>query len=168
MECFRVLCYQSPYKMNSITSSISGVDTPLYVDDFGASYMFKHMQAITWPLQLHPNRIENWADKKDFRFSKSKTFLLLNTFQANHLFILQSYMFYTKLLLGLKWQMIMKGVSSFSQIQSLPFRPLAAETGCILFSLKYWNKTCLLRRVTNIPITLDDFKKYINHFLKHK
>ena len=61
-------------KMNSITSCIrNGVDKCLFVDDFGVSYRSKHMHAIERQLQLHLNRIEDWADKNGFKFSQSKT-----------------------------------------------------------------------------------------------
>ena len=49
-------------KINSITSCIrNGVDKSLFVDDFGVSYRSKHMHAIERQLQLHLNRIEDWA-----------------------------------------------------------------------------------------------------------
>ena len=61
-------------KINSITSCIrNGVDKSLFVDDFGVSYCSKHMQAIDRQLQLHSNRIEDWADNNGFKFSQSKT-----------------------------------------------------------------------------------------------
>ena len=51
----------------------NGVDKSLFVDDFGVSYRSKHMQAIERQLQLHLNRIEDWADNNGFKFSQSKT-----------------------------------------------------------------------------------------------
>ena len=48
-------------KIDSITTCISnGVDKSLFVDGFGISNLFKHMQAIERQLQFHLNRIENW------------------------------------------------------------------------------------------------------------
>ena len=61
-------------KINSITSCIkNGVDKSLFVDEFGVSYRSKHMHALERQLQLHLNRIEDWADKNGFKFSQSKT-----------------------------------------------------------------------------------------------
>ena len=61
-------------KINSITSCIrNGVDKSLFVDDFGVSHRSKHMHAIERQLQLHQNRIEDWADNNGFKFSQSKT-----------------------------------------------------------------------------------------------
>ena len=61
-------------KINSITRCIrNGVDKTLFVDDFGVSYQSKHMHAIERQLQLHLNRIEDWADNNGFKFSQSKT-----------------------------------------------------------------------------------------------
>ena len=61
-------------KINSIISCIrNGVDKSLFVDDFGVSYRSKHMHAIERQLQLHLNRIEDWADNNGFKFSQSKT-----------------------------------------------------------------------------------------------
>ena len=61
-------------KINSITSYIrNGVDKSLFVDDFGVSYRSKHMHAIERQLQLHLNRIEDWAENNGFKFSQSKT-----------------------------------------------------------------------------------------------
>ena len=58
-------------KINSITSCIrNGVDKSLFVDDL---YRSKHMHAIERQLQLHLNRIEDWADNNGFKFSQSKT-----------------------------------------------------------------------------------------------
>ena len=61
-------------KINNITRCIrNDVDKSLSVDDFGASYRTKHMHAIERQLQLHLNRIDNWADNNGFKFSQSKT-----------------------------------------------------------------------------------------------
>ena len=61
-------------KINSFTRCIrNGVDKSLFVDDFGVSYRSKHMHAIERQLQLHLNRIEDWADNNGFKFSQSKT-----------------------------------------------------------------------------------------------
>ena len=61
-------------QINSITSCIrNSVDKSLFVDDFGVSYRSKHMQAIKRQLQLHLNRIEDWADNDGFKLSQSKT-----------------------------------------------------------------------------------------------
>ena len=61
-------------KINSITSCIrNSVNKSLFVDDFGVSYRSKHMQAIKRQLQLHLNRIEDWADNDGFKLSQSKT-----------------------------------------------------------------------------------------------
>ena len=61
-------------KINSITNCIrNGVDKSLFYDDFGVSYRLKHMQAIERQLQLHLNRIEDWADNNGFKSSQSKT-----------------------------------------------------------------------------------------------
>ena len=43
------------------------------MDDSGVSYRSKHMHAIERQLQLHLNRIEDWADNNGFKFSQSKT-----------------------------------------------------------------------------------------------
>ena len=60
-------------KINSTTSCIKiGVEKSLFVDDFGVSYRFKHIPAIERQLQLHSNRIEDWADNNCFKFSYSK------------------------------------------------------------------------------------------------
>ena len=62
-------------KINSITNFIrNGVDKSLFVDDFGVSYCSENMQAIERQLQLHLNRIEDWADNIGFKLSQSKTF----------------------------------------------------------------------------------------------
>ena len=62
-------------KINSITRCIrNGVDKSLFVDDFGVSYWSKHMHAVARQLQLHLNRIEDWAYNNCFKFSQSKTF----------------------------------------------------------------------------------------------
>ena len=74
-EFLRVAFYLSPYlvKINSITRCIrNGVDKSLFVDDFGVSYQSKHVHAIERQLQLHLNRIEDWADNNGFKFSQSK------------------------------------------------------------------------------------------------
>ena len=42
-------------------------------------------------------------------------------------------------LIGWRQQMMMKGILSFSLIQSLLFRPFRAKTGYILLSSTYWN-----------------------------
>ena len=61
-------------KINSITRCIrNGGEKYLFVNDFGVSYRSKHMQAMKRQLQLHLNRIEDWADKNGFKFSQSKT-----------------------------------------------------------------------------------------------
>ena len=61
-------------KINSITSCIrNGVDKSLFVDDFGVSYRSKHMQAIERQLQLHLNKVEDWAGNNGFKFSQLKT-----------------------------------------------------------------------------------------------
>ena len=61
-------------KINSIISCIeNGVDKSLFVDDFGVAYQSRHMCAIEGQLQLHLNRIEDWADNNGFKFSQSKT-----------------------------------------------------------------------------------------------
>ena len=68
--------YLSPFfvKINSITSCIRNVvDKSLFIDDFGVSYRSKHMHAVERQLQLHLNRIEDWADKNGVKFSPSKT-----------------------------------------------------------------------------------------------
>ena len=60
-------------KINSITSCIrNGVEKSLFVDDLGVSYRSKYMQTIERQLQLHLNRIEDWADNNGFKFSQSK------------------------------------------------------------------------------------------------
>ena len=61
-------------KIMIITSCIiNGTDKFLFADNFGESSRIKHMQAIDRQLQLDLKRIENWADKNGFKFSKSKT-----------------------------------------------------------------------------------------------
>ena len=60
-------------KINSITRCIRNrVDKSLFVDDFCVSYRSKHMQAMERQLQLHLNRIEDWADNNGFKFLQSK------------------------------------------------------------------------------------------------
>ena len=65
--------------------------------------------------------------------------LPLNVFQTSLLYFLQSCMLCTLLLIGLRRQMMMKGILLFSQIQSLLFRQFRAKTGHILSSSTYWN-----------------------------
>ena len=61
-------------KINTITRCIrNGVNKSLFVDDFGVSYHSKHIHAIERQLQLHLNRIEDWAYNNSFKFSQSKT-----------------------------------------------------------------------------------------------
>ena len=61
-------------KINRITRCIrNGFDKSLFVDDLRVSYRWKHMQAIERQLQLHLNRIKDWADNHGFKLSQSKT-----------------------------------------------------------------------------------------------
>ena len=63
-----------PKTIKKITRCIrNGVDKSQFVNDFCVSYRSKHMQAIERQLQLHLNRIEDWADNNGFKFSQSKT-----------------------------------------------------------------------------------------------
>ena len=71
--------------------------------------------------------------------------LPLNVFQTSLLYSLQSCTLCTLLLIGWRRQMMMKGILSFSQIQSLLFRPFWAKTGHILLSSTYWNVSIVCR-----------------------
>ena len=48
-------------------------DGSLYVDDFCICFRSKNMRTIERHLQQCLNRIENWATRNGFKFSKSKT-----------------------------------------------------------------------------------------------
>ena len=48
-------------------------DGSLYVDDFCMCYRSKSMRTIERHLQQCINRIEKWASRNGFKFSKSKT-----------------------------------------------------------------------------------------------
>ena len=58
-------------KINSFTSYIrNGVDKSLLVDDFGVSHWLKHIER---QLQLHLDRIEDWADHNCYKLSQLKS-----------------------------------------------------------------------------------------------
>ena len=61
-------------KINSIMNCLDPkTDGSLYVDDFCMCYRSSSMRTIERHLQQCINRIENWALKNGFKFSKSKT-----------------------------------------------------------------------------------------------
>ena len=61
-------------KINSIVRTLSpGVNCSLYVDDFLICYSSKQIHTIERQLQQCLTRIEKWADRNGFRFSKTKT-----------------------------------------------------------------------------------------------
>ena len=45
----------------------------LYINDFALCYKSKNMNSVERQLQLCLNKIRNWADENDFKFSKTKT-----------------------------------------------------------------------------------------------
>ena len=49
------------------------IDGSLYVDDFCICFRSKNMRTIERHLQQCLNRIEDWATRNGFKFSKSKT-----------------------------------------------------------------------------------------------
>ena len=58
-------------KINSFTSYIrNGVDKSPFVDDFGVSHWLKHIER---QLQLHLDRIEDWADHNCYKLSQLKS-----------------------------------------------------------------------------------------------
>ena len=61
-------------KINSLADVLKNdMQGSLYVDDFVLCYKSKNMNSIERQLQLCSQRIQNWADKNGFRFSKTKT-----------------------------------------------------------------------------------------------
>ena len=60
-------------KINSITRCIRNGLTSLCLLITLASHRSKHMHTKERQLQLHLNRIEDWADNNGFKFSQSKT-----------------------------------------------------------------------------------------------
>ena len=57
-------------KLNDI---INRLDYSLYVDDFCICFRSKNMRTIERHLQQCLNRIEDWATRNGFKFSRSKT-----------------------------------------------------------------------------------------------
>ena len=61
-------------KLNDIINCLDyKTDGSLYVDDFCICFRSKNMRTIERHLQQCLNRIENWATRNGFKFSKSKT-----------------------------------------------------------------------------------------------
>ena len=60
-------------KINSIMNCLAKTDGSLYVDDFCMCYRSTSMRTIERHLQQCINRLEDWALKNGFKFSKSKT-----------------------------------------------------------------------------------------------
>ena len=61
-------------KLNDIINCLDyKTDGSLYVDDFCICFRSKNMRTIERLLQLCLNRIEDWATRNSFKFSKSKT-----------------------------------------------------------------------------------------------
>ncbi|MCG8078476.1 MAG: reverse transcriptase-like protein, partial [Candidatus Thiodiazotropha taylori] len=61
-------------KINDIVQCLDNkTDCSLYVDDFCICYRSRNMKTIERKLQQNLNRIQDWADKNGFKFSKSKT-----------------------------------------------------------------------------------------------
>ena len=61
-------------KINDIIKCLDNLtDCSLYVDDFCISFRSKSMRRIERHLQQNLNKIEHWATKNGFKFSKSKT-----------------------------------------------------------------------------------------------
>ena len=61
-------------KLNDIIKCLAyKTDDSLYVDDFCICFRSKNMHTIERHLQQCLNRIEDWAARNGFKFSKSKT-----------------------------------------------------------------------------------------------
>ena len=61
-------------KINSLADVLKNdMQGSLYVNDFVLCYKSKNMNSVERQLQLCLQRIQNWADKNGFRFSKTKT-----------------------------------------------------------------------------------------------
>ena len=61
-------------KLNGIIKCLAyKTDDSLYVDDFCICFRSKNMHTIERHLQQCLNRIEDWAARNGFKFSKSKT-----------------------------------------------------------------------------------------------
>ena len=61
-------------KLNDIINCLDyKTDGSLYIDDFCICYRSKNMRTIERHLQQCLNRIEDWATRNGFKFSKSKT-----------------------------------------------------------------------------------------------
>ena len=61
-------------KLNDIINCLDyKTDGSLYVDDFCICFRSKNMRTIEKHLQQCLNRIEDWATRNGFKFSKSKT-----------------------------------------------------------------------------------------------
>ena len=61
-------------KLNDIINCLDyKTDGSLYVDDFCICFRSKNMRTIERHLQQCLNRIEDWATRNGFKFSKSKT-----------------------------------------------------------------------------------------------
>ena len=61
-------------KLNDIINCLDyKTDASLYVDDFCICFRSKNMRTIERHLQQCLNRIEDWATRNGFKFSKSKT-----------------------------------------------------------------------------------------------
>ena len=61
-------------KLNDIINCLDyKTDGSLYIDDFCICFRSKNMHTIERRLQQCLNRIEDWATRNGFKFSKSKT-----------------------------------------------------------------------------------------------
>ena len=61
-------------KINSLAECIKkGIDSSLFVDDFGLCYRGQNMDVIERQLQQCINKVQDWADDNGFKFSKTKT-----------------------------------------------------------------------------------------------
>ena len=61
-------------KINNIVKAINpGVECSLYVDDFVICFRSRNMNIIERQLQQCLNKLQTWADKNGFKFSKAKT-----------------------------------------------------------------------------------------------
>ena len=61
-------------KINSIASVVNtGIEKSLFVDDFSITCSSRNMRSIERLMQNCLNKIQHWADRNGFRFSRTKT-----------------------------------------------------------------------------------------------
>lgn len=73
-ECLKAAFCHFNIKINSITKELaSDIYNPLYINDCSISYRSKYMHAIERKLQYSINKINKWAVRNSFKFSKIKT-----------------------------------------------------------------------------------------------